>query len=312
MVEDRLEDRLQTASLLQGSSGGSSARAGAGSRAVTTRLQFSGVWDNLANMLSMLVHLIPKASSSLKYARQEVSKAASNLNSIFGIFEAKGPTIFNLVAKLWRVLWVLYYFFFVPQVLFLLYYGFWSSGWFGGPQPIPGASDPTERPQTWGDKLRVCWESCCVCCQQYHDLQLCLWSFIILMQILTLVLFVVSIALCITAGVKAFIVTGCSQIYILGDSTVCTATLGTLRQWVSSFFVADALEPLVESCRNNQLLTCSLISQKMKTSAMLTTACSFLATILSLQIVIDMAMLHEQARFRRVQAKIKLEESMEA
>jgi len=272
--------------------------------------QESGAWQQLVTVLTMLDTLLPTATATLKFARTEVSKASSSLNSVFEIFEIRGPAIFNVTAQLYALLWILWFVFFLPLSLFNLYYCLWASGWFGGPQPI--SEEDVEPPNTFLDKIRVCCNSCCSCIAYYHDTQCCFWGFIILMQVVVLLIFLISIVLCIIAGVKAFILSGCAQVYMLGDPAVCGETVGALRNFLGSFFVRDAIEQLHEICPDNDLLTCQLIKSKMQSSVMLTTTFSFLATILSLQMLIEAAVLHEQARFRRLFNKMCLDDAATA
>mmetsp|Transcript_55318 Transcript_55318/g.118956 ORF Transcript_55318/g.118956 Transcript_55318/m.118956 type:complete len:1010 (+) Transcript_55318:71-3100(+) len=256
-------------------------------------------WDNVVSTLTSLDNLLPAAAETLKFARKEVSKAASNMDSIFDVFSVKGPQIFDLVAKLWKILWVLYFFFITPLTCMILFYGLWSGGFFGGPQPII-TDDDAEPPKTCMERLRCCCSACCVCCSRYHDTQFCFWSAIILAQVLVLVVFIISIVLSIVAGIKVFITAGCSQVYVLADPQVCTSAMGTLREFLGTFFVKDAVEELSGVCPSNNLLTCALISKNMKQSVILTTVFSFLAAIFSLQMLIESAVLHEQARYRRM------------
>jgi len=289
-------DRLQAApSLLQ-----SGALLGAAGEA---ELDLTDAWGSMLDILRTLVGVLPSSTDTLKFARQEVSKAGKNLNQVFGLFEKKGPQIFDVVAKFWSLIWVLYFIVLLPLTLFNLYYCLWSSGFFGGPRPIAEGDDAAP-PRSWLDRLRICCGTCGVCMTQYHDTQCCFWSMIIFMQVIVLVIFIVSIVLCILAGIKAFITSGCSQIYILSDPTVCMNTIDTLRSFLSRFFVAEAVEELDNVCPNNSLLTCQLISAKMKSSMILTTVFSMLATLLSLQMLIESGILHEQARYRRLLNKM--------
>lgn len=256
-------------------------------------------FDQLVTTLRALTNLLPTATNTLKLARTEVSKAASNMDSVFKLFETKAPAIFEKLAMANKILWTAYYFFLVPLSLLMLYYGFWAGGYFGGPQPLTGADDYQE-PVTWTEKLGVCYRSCGSCLSNFHDTQMCFWSCIIVMQVLVLVVFLVSIVLCILAGVQAFITSGCAQIYILGDQKVCAASLGNLQNFVGSFWAHILSHELEPRCSEQALLTCSLITSKMKSSAALTTIFSFAGTILSLQMLIESAVLHEMARYRRL------------
>eukprot|EP00425_Heterocapsa_triquetra_P013960 CAMPEP_0195127958 /NCGR_PEP_ID=MMETSP0448-20130528/138174_1 /TAXON_ID=66468 /ORGANISM="Heterocapsa triquestra, Strain CCMP 448" /LENGTH=1027 /DNA_ID=CAMNT_0040165737 /DNA_START=32 /DNA_END=3115 /DNA_ORIENTATION=- len=268
----------------------------------------SGVWTQVTDVLHSLTNLVPTASNTLREARNVVSSAASQLDSIFAVFEVRGPSIFNTVSKWYSLIWVLYFVFVTPLTLFTLYYGFWAGGFFGGPMPIPEEEVTMQPPQTWREKIYVLLSSCSICCTKYHDTQFCFWSTIIFMQVLVLVVFLISVVLCILAGIKAFVVSGCAQVYILGDPTVCTQTIDMLRSFLSTFFVAEAVETLDDVCPANNLMTCQLITQKMKSSTILTTIFSFLGAIFSLQMLIDSAVLHEQARFRRMYHQKVLDE----
>merc|ERR1719215_229039 len=134
------------------------------------------------------------------------------------------------------------------MALLMLYYAFWAGGYFGGPQPLPKDEDEAERPQTWLEKCGTCWSCCCACCMRCHDTQLCFWSCVILMQVIVLLMFIISIVLCILAGVKAFITAGCAQIYLLSDQATCTSTMRSVQSFISTFFVLDPNENLADIC----------------------------------------------------------------
>jgi hypothetical protein len=263
---------------------------------------------NVVNMMRSLGNLVPTATRTLVLAQGEVSRASSVMDSLFAMLGDTAPGIFDNIALLWRILWIGYFFLMAPLTGVILYYGFWAGGFCGGPQPI---SDTGEEnyvpPRTCWQRLRVCCTSWCLCCQQCHDTQLCIWSAILFMELIVLIIFVISIVLCILAGVKAFITAGCSQVYLLSDPTICANTVGGIRNWLSSYFVSDALENLDEICPSNSLMTCQLIASRMKTSVILTTVFSFAAVIFSMQILIESAVLHEHARFRRMFTERQLE-----
>jgi len=270
----------------------------------------SGAWEKLTDVLRALTNLMPTAVKTLKSARKEVSKLSSNLDSIFNVFEVKGPAIFDSVANTWKQLWTIYFIVLLPLCLIMLYYGFWASGYFGGPMPL-NMDESMEPPVTIRDKIGVCMYSCTLWMRKYHDTDICFWSTIIFMQVLVLAIFIVSILLCILAGIKAFVLTGCQDVYILSDSTICGETLLNLRGFLGNFFVTDPLQSVVDACHTDSLLTCKLIQEKMMISTVLTTVFSLLGTILMLQLIIESAILHEQARFRRMANEALLLEAAE-
>jgi len=268
--------------------------------------QISGAWVALAGMLTSITKLLPASTGILKYVRLEVSKLTHQLENIFSPLRSQGPDLFNTMAWYWRLLWSAYFLLMLCLLTGILFYAFWASGFFGGPAIDTEVVVPAAR--TWRERISVCWSSCSSCMSRCHDGHLCLWSSIIVMQVIVLLLFVVSLLLCILAGVKVFITSGCSKVYILTDELVCGESLTTIRSWLDSFYVADAMLPLEEVCARETLLTCSVIAKQLQVSMLLTTVFSFLAVVLSMQITVDTAILHERARWHRVMARMQKED----
>mmetsp|Transcript_21481 Transcript_21481/g.49984 ORF Transcript_21481/g.49984 Transcript_21481/m.49984 type:complete len:1062 (+) Transcript_21481:66-3251(+) len=262
----------------------------------------SAVWTDVTLVLTTLQSILPTVVSNLKQARTDVSSFAATLDSIFKTFQSKGPPIFYKIAKLYKMLWVVYFALFAVLTAAVLFYGLWASGWCGGPQSAATVAEDEEdyeRPRTFGDRCRACCNCCDACLRGCHDSHLCFWSVVILMEIIVLVLFVVAIVLCLLAGIKAFISSGCAQVYLLGDDSICTGVLGSLRRWLLSFLTRDTFL-ITDACQAKTLLTCELIGKKMKTSAIKTTIGSLAASILSFQMIVESAILHERARWRRI------------
>lgn len=159
-------------------------------------------WTSIVNLLRSLTNLLPKATDALKDARTEVTKLASNIDSIFDSFATSGQAIFDKIATLWTIIWLGYFFFVLPFSLWNLYYGFWANGWFGGPQPIE--HDAIAPPEGFMAKCQVLCSSCCSWCSGFHDTDLCFWSVIIFMQVIILLTFIIAVVLAIVAGVQAF------------------------------------------------------------------------------------------------------------
>lgn len=271
----------------------------------------SGVFHEVVTVLATLSDLLPTATSMLTLARNEVTSAASSLNQIFAVFNVKGPKLFHTIAFYFKVLWIVYFCLLGSSTLGLLYYALWASGFFGGPQPnesdveVP-YDDAAEPAGCCCERLIACWSSCSSSLRKSHDSAMCFWSVIMLLQIIVLVLFLVSIVLCILAGVKAFIVAGCGSIYILGDHAVCSDALGTLKVFLGTFFVGSPDEVLSETCSTHTLMTCKMIVEKMKASTMLTTVFSFLAAVMSFQLLIESGCLHERAKYRRMAKTLEI------
>jgi hypothetical protein len=119
------------------------------------------------------------------------------------------------------------------------------------------------------------------------------------MQIIVLVLFVVSIVLCVLAGVKAFINMACEEIYMLNEADMCLNVLKSVKGFITTFEV-DPMIKLDETCDEKKLLLCELISKKMATSTMLTVVFSFLSALFQYQLIVESAVLHERAVMRRM------------
>lgn len=257
----------------------------------------SGVWQGMVTTLRGLTDVLPAAVHTLRSAQTEVAKLSSSLNSVFDTFEQRGPTLFQDLATTYRTIWLSYFLALLPMQMLLLFYSFWAGGFFGGPMPL--SEETLEAPKTWKDQLRVCWVSSTLCLGRFHDTSLCAWSVILLMQILVLIVFAASIVLAILAAIKAFIVTGCGEIYILQDELVCGEALQNLRRFLSTFSL-DPGSPSDSLCQSKGLLTCQLMGSQMARNSAVTAILSLIATVLTMQMIIDSAILHEQARYRRM------------
>merc|ERR1719502_1397626 len=104
------------------------------------------------------------------------------------------------------MMWAVYFGLFAGLTGMLLLYAFWASGYLGGPKPdLEDAG--FEAPHSFGEKLVACCTACCCCVTpEFSDSTLCLWSFILLLQVVVLTIFLVSLFLCIVAGVQALLV----------------------------------------------------------------------------------------------------------
>jgi hypothetical protein len=290
-----------------GSSHAGRARARTAGRrgSTTTGVEISDAWETAAETLATLIDVVPTGTDTMTLARDAVGAAAECLASIFSTFADDGEEVFDEIAFYWTLIWALYFGFMAPMTCVILFYGFWAGGYFGGPQP--SVEEEYVPPRTVRDRVGVCASTCGICCQKCHDSKMCFWSLMIVMQIVILIIFLISIILCIFAGVKTFIIAGCSEIYMLSDETTCLVLIEVLKSFLTTFYVSDISESLDEICDSNKLLTCDLIEQKMITSTILTTIFSFAAVILGLQLCIESACLHEKVRFRRALAEAKME-----
>jgi hypothetical protein len=257
----------------------------------------TGVFPTMMRTLLALQTQLPGVVTNVKDARRQISSVAATLSTIFGTFKQNGPPIFDDISALYRMIWVAYFGFFGSLTAGILLYGFWASGWFGGPKA--SVAESYEPPRTLRERCMVCCRSCNTCLKGCHDSNLCFWSFCLLMQVFVLVIFVISIVLCILTGLKAFIGAGCSQIYLLHDPAICTGMLGNIRGFLLSFlssqpFVLDVY------CNEASLLTCQLITGHFRTGGLGVVIGSMASALLSFLLILESAILHERARWKRI------------
>eukprot|EP00416_Gambierdiscus_australes_P032199 CAMPEP_0171085868 /NCGR_PEP_ID=MMETSP0766_2-20121228/19193_1 /TAXON_ID=439317 /ORGANISM="Gambierdiscus australes, Strain CAWD 149" /LENGTH=868 /DNA_ID=CAMNT_0011543463 /DNA_START=41 /DNA_END=2647 /DNA_ORIENTATION=- len=261
-------------------------------------VDLSGAFTFLTTTLRELKSALPTVIDNLKFAKKEVSEVNAAMNSIMTVLQAKAPPLFDKIAGLYKALWVTYFTFFGLLTVGMLFYGFWASGWCGGPQPSPDEVMPPP-PHSFGDRLRICCISCTACLRGCHDSQLCFWSVLILMEVIVLIIFVVSVVICIIGGLQAFMSAGCSQIYILGDHTICTIALRTLKTFLPSFWSHHSVD-LNQACGEQRLLTCHLISEQISGTVKLSMVGGLVASVLSFEMLVEASIRHEQAHQRRL------------
>merc|ERR1719486_1542482 len=103
---------------------------------------------------------------------------------------------------------------------------------------------------TFADQLASCYQCCCNCMASCCDSALCFWSFIIFMQVVALLLFILSILFVIIGGIGILLATGCSEIYVINDDQICQTTVSFLKEFLSTFNVGkeSGLNPLSSAC----------------------------------------------------------------
>lgn len=222
------------------------------------------------------------------------------LDTIFKTFGKSGPSVLDEVESAYGTVWELYYFIMLPLPLALLFYAFWAGGFFGGPGQAPGEEEAA--PAGCWQKTQKCFNDCCLCCcMGPHGKcpMMCFWSMCLFLQVIVLILFLLSFVLTILGAVQMFLASGCAQIYLLGDGSICGGVLGALRDFLDTF-----LHKVVKSddfsghCQDANLLTCKMISSDCTKSAIMTILGSFLAAAMTFQMLIESASLHTRALSR--------------
>jgi hypothetical protein len=248
-----------------------------------------GAFGMIKQMLEAFQSVLPTCIENLKLARTTVNSAQASIHSMFGTFKAQGPPIFYQASKAYDMLWSVYFVLLAFVTLGVLYYGFYTNN-------ISGASD-AEEPEGFCAKCTLICESCCFCFNGGFGGECCFWGVLVIAQIGVLLIFLISILLCILAGVKNFVASGCSQIYILGDEQVCTETLKLVQKFMMTFSVGDpAAFHIDQACGANTLMACQELGPKMATSASLTMLGGLLGAVLSFQMLVDVCVNHERAK----------------
>jgi len=259
-------------------------------------LELTGAFAFITDTLHDLKVVLPPALKNMKYARKEVTSLSHGLSSVMTVLGLKAPPLFAQLSEIVKTVWVAYYVLFFTLTVAMLLYGFWASGWFGGPQ-VHDDDGGYQAPTGVVGRLRAVRGACCACFSKCGDTALCFWSAIILMEILVLVLFLITIAVCILGGVKAFLAAGCSQVYILGDNTICTTAMVMLRTFLKTFDVGGV--DVSDLCTTEKLMTCQVIKEEAMAGLLLAIFGAVVATLLSMQMVVEMAILHERAYYSR-------------
>jgi len=257
----------------------------------------TGIWREIVVFTSEVKSVLPSAIDNVKLARREVSAVAAAMDSIFSVFKIKGWPIFQKVMALWGRLWVVYYITFAIICSSLLFYAFWSVGYFGGPEVYE--DDDAVSPTSIQARCSNCCRAFASCLDSYTDSNLCWWSALLFANFIVLLMFIASCILVLLAGVKTFIGNGCAEIYLLNDNIICQELMKGIQHWLNTFLLQDPVD-ISEVCVSKTLMTCGVISEQMHNSTVFTTLGSLLASLFTWQMILESARLHESARWRRM------------
>lgn len=269
-----------------------------------TPVDHSTSFSFLTVTLKEIKSFLPAAIDSLKDVRREVAAVASTMQLVMDVLEEKAPRIFHRVAGHYRGMWVAYFLSFGLLTSAVLFYGFWAAGWFCGLQASPAADEGYEAPTSLAGRWRACWWACSACLRPCYDGHLSFWSLLLLMELLVLIVFVCAVLLCITGAVQAFAAVGCTQVYTLSDNTICTMALQAVQASLKTFWTsassAEAPNLSVESvCQGETLLTCKLLAEQLHSRMMRAMLGGLAASALSFQLLVESALQHERAAWRR-------------
>merc|ERR1719498_845495 len=144
---------------------------------------------------------------------------------------------------------------------------------------------------------------CCSSLRLYHDSKMGFWSLIIALQLVVSLVYVVALVLLVLAALKAWLSSGCQQIYILGDKLICGQTLETLRGFLHTFKADWLTADMPGSCVREELLVCNHIRGDLQVSTSLTSVFGVLAAVFSFLALVESCRLHARAVCRRAAAE---------
>lgn len=263
-------------------------------------------WADAVALADNLQALLPTVDNLLTQARPLISSLGEGLIRILSTLETKTSSTFHMTSDLYQTVWILYFCIFAVLTINLLFYAMWTSGYFWGPQSDDLNDDRYEAPVGIFARCRTCLSGCCACLRTCHDAHLCFWSCSIFLEIIVLIMFIISIVLCVVSGVRLLSATNCHAIYMLNDESICSDQLSLLRQFTKTIHI-EGLDFIENACSERSLLFCEAVYKRMHMSFIFTMCGSILAALFTFQMIIESGVLHERARWRRLldaQAKL--------
>mmetsp|Transcript_40389 Transcript_40389/g.72541 ORF Transcript_40389/g.72541 Transcript_40389/m.72541 type:complete len:892 (+) Transcript_40389:103-2778(+) len=257
-------------------------------------LDMNGAITFLTSTLGGLKTALPTVVTDLNTAKSTVMGVASTINSIMQVLGIKAPAVMTEISGYYNILWGVYFGFFAAFTCMITFYAFWSNGFFGGPQP--DADDvPYQAPTGFTDRVKMLCGSCMACCGSVTSSHMCFWSMLLLGQVLTLLLFIISIVICLLIGIQAFFSAGCSKIYVITDTTVCTGMMNIFKTFLFTF--GDTFSSsLDDMCSDKKLTLCKILSDEIAASALYTIIGALLASVFTFEMLLDSACKHEKIR----------------
>mmetsp|Transcript_7850 Transcript_7850/g.18308 ORF Transcript_7850/g.18308 Transcript_7850/m.18308 type:complete len:994 (-) Transcript_7850:110-3091(-) len=251
-----------------------------------------GAWENLNGLLTTLTSMMPTVVDNIVFARTQVGAVSEAITSIFGTMDDSMPALFYMAARYYKMGWTAYFTLFALLTVGLLVYGFWAAGFLGSAEKVDGYVPP----QTFSARCAACFSCCGSCVRSCHDGYITCWALVITGEIVSLLLFIIAIVLSILAGVQYFIASGCSMVYLLGDNTVCGGILNVAGTFLSSF-LGESSGPDV--CVEEKLTSCGMMAEQMSAAVIFIVIGGFAAAIVTLELIVDAAVNHERAIWRK-------------
>jgi hypothetical protein len=248
---------------------------------------------------TQLQTIMPYLLMAVDYARKGLLIFAEFLDSVFNVTLIHVPKVMDDVAHMYRVGWAFYMVMLVLLALGLLGYALWVYLYRKG-----GDRDYSDSPDAGF------FEKLCNCCKRYSDTDCCLWSVILVLEIIILVTFLVCIVLAVLAAVKYLMATACEQIYILTSEEIALDAINFLAGVFTHFwnFMSDLWGTLgvemhklgegeLHHAITEPLVVCYHTKGDLKTSVYLTVFGALCSAIFSYHMLIDLAILHTKGKY---------------
>jgi hypothetical protein len=261
----------------------------------TTVMEF-GVWPRLRAFLTDLQGLLPNVVSAMEAARGGVLSVSGSLSNNMEALHAQAP-IFDKSAKIANASFAGYFVMWLFVTLGITAFNFRVSGFLGGTElDVDKEYGP---PQTLQQRLRVCFSGAATCFKNCTlDNPLFFWSVLLLVDILILISFYVCLTLCVAVAIGTYAQSGCAQLYILGDETVCSEAMGVMRKMLNflsgyPYYISE------DACVHHYLMTCQVFTRELAGQGVLTYFAGLFASIFSFNLLVESANLYERARWQQ-------------
>jgi hypothetical protein len=254
-------------------------------------------WASLARIVRAMIQVGPGAIETLRQVQVPVDVTSKDMTKDLAKTRDELPPVFHDIASVVKMVAYLLFMLFLPLYLGFVYYAYWAGGYMGGPSPRDDGEQPVEGRC---ECLKRCWRCCCNCCIGYHDTQTCMFSVVIVMQIICLVLYVLGIVFVLLAVVYFIVPALCAPLPVINGGDGCTNVMKSLKNMLSTFQVSHPDEDVYSICSVHSLHTCSLIEPMLSNAAIYCVAGSWMAVVLTFELIIQFAQMHEGARYRRM------------
>jgi hypothetical protein len=263
-------------------------------------IKLGGVWSKLKSFLGKMKPVLPVAVKSLKYTRKGVDVVADQFENTFSML-VEQDVPFHVIADIVVEMCHLYHAITCALTTAMLLLNLWAAGVIKWPtryviKEPERDEDGYVAPTTFRERLAACKTSCLVCLTTDPvELPIVFWSFLILLDLIVLVLFWVCIAYCALLGFAFFLHIGCKQIYPIEDLSVCHDVMTMYGGFMSKLDPTFYQDENV--CGVASLATCNFFKREVESQMFYIVICGFCASFFSYQLLVDSAVLHEQARW---------------